>query len=321
MSHAGDPTALTTGEPAHAAPAAPTDSAPAAQAAPAVADDTDDNRGNLVAADAPDDNVGNTVAAAPKPADDEEDGPAPGNELHPAPKAAARPQGEGGERGKKRRGKKPEGAEGTAAPRERGERGERNGQGHKGAAADAQHRAFKVGDKVRAKILSRRPGGRPVRPLGQGEGRPRPARARRADMAEAEGGRRRSTCRAAGRRRGGNLVVTRDPPAPSAAARWSCQAFNAGEPIEALVTGYNKGGLELDIERRAGLLPELAGRRAHPLAGRAPGDRAAPRALQGHRRSIDGGREASCRAARCARARCASAPTEAIKPTQGGRSR
>lgn len=254
MSHAGDPTALTTGEPAHAAPAAPTDSAPAAQAAPAVADDTDDNRGNLVAADAPDDNVGNTVAAAPKPADDEEDGPAPGNELHPAPKAAARPQGEGGERGKKRRGKKPEGAEGTAAPRERGERGERNGQGHKGAAADAQHRAFKVGDKVRAKILSLGQGGALCDLWGKEKG-VLDLRELAEDMAEAGEGDAVDVVVLQDGVRGGNLVVTRDPSRAERGRELIAQAFNAGEPIEALVTGFNKGGLELDVSGVRGFCP------------------------------------------------------------------
>jgi hypothetical protein len=262
MSHAGDPTALTTGEPAHAAPAAPTDSAPAAQAAPAVADDTDDNRGNLVAADAPDDNVGNTVAAAPKPADDEEDGPAPGNEHRPRPRRAA-PCAAGEMRraarsASGRRARAPR----APAPREGGERGERRGQGHKGAAPRCpQHRAFKVGDKVRAKIVGRA-GGVMCDLWGKEKGVLDLPRARRGH-GRAAGGRRRRRGGAAGRLRGGNLVVTRDPSRAERGRRSSSQAFNAGEPIEALVTGFNKGGLELDIERRAGLLPELAGRRSY----------------------------------------------------------
>ncbi len=256
MSHAGDSTALPTGEPDPAAPAAPTDPAPVAAVAPAVADDdADDNRGNTAAPEL-DDNRGNIVAA-PEAAPDEDEGPAPGNELHPAPKAA-RPQGASGPQGpqgegRKRREKKPraEGqgeANGAARPQGGG-----GGHGAKGNP-DAQHRAFKVGDKVRAKIVTLGQGGALCDLWGKETG-VLDLRELADDMPDAAEGDAVDVVVVQDGVRGGNLVVTRDPSRAERGRELIAQAFNAGEPIEALVTGFNKGGLELDVSGVRGFCP------------------------------------------------------------------
>ena len=214
--------------------ATPADAQPApVQPAAVRADDADDNIGNVIAPAAEahtedDDSVGpgNSIAEESAPGDDI------GNRA-----GAARPQGQG----KKGRGPRPEGA--------RGEKG-----GHKPPRQEPVHRAFKTGDKVRAKIVQVGADGVICDLWGKEKGildrrelatdNPDPKVGDAVDVVVLQDG-----------SRGGSLVVTRDPARAERAREMVVQAFNAGEPIEALITGHNKGGLELDIGGVRGFCP------------------------------------------------------------------
>jgi small subunit ribosomal protein S1 len=228
--------------------ATPADATPAPEMPAAVrADDADDNTGNTVAApaqDADDDSSGpgNTVAEVALPGDDV------GNRAGGAPAAAAPNNGARREKkGRDNRGPRPEGG--------RGPRPEGAGAGqNRPPRAEPVHRAFKTGDKVRAKIVVVGADGVVCDLWGKEKGvldrrelatdNPDPKVGDAVDVVVLQDG-----------SRGGNLVVTRDPARAERAREMIVQAFNAGEPIEGLVTGHNKGGLELDIGGIRGFCP------------------------------------------------------------------
>lgn len=151
------------------------------------------------------------------------------------------------------------GAPGTGKGPGRRERGRKGGGGpnaggpkHGGAGQGAggdpnARRAFHVGDKVRAKIVTIGPAGAVVDLWGKEHGvldlrevtvagAPDPKLGDGVDVVVVQDG-----------SRGGNLVVTRDPTRPERGREMIAQAFNANEPIEGLITGVNRGGLEVDV--------------------------------------------------------------------------
>lgn len=203
-----------------------------------------------------DDNIGNRIGPPPsRPAaidDDEQptdDGPAeadavdgneaeevveaggaepePGNALHDPSK-------------KKRRRKKGRGAgqqaEGAGAPQSQG-------ANHNNGPA---YRAFKIGDKVRARVLTIGNGGVLCDLWGKEKGvldlrellvdNPEPKVGDAVEVIVLQDG-----------ARGGFLVVTRDLARAERGREMAAQAYNANEPVEGLVTGLNKGGLEVDV--------------------------------------------------------------------------
>lgn len=217
---------------------------PAAAEAPAQhpVEDPEDNIGNLIAAPA---------APAPAAGEDEvveEPGDNIGNTLTPQKPAQAEARGDRPRRDRDRKkrggeGPRPEGAQG----------GERRGGGK---GADLQHRAFKVGDKVRAKILALGPGGALCDLWGKEKGvldlrelaapdAPPPQVGDSVDVIVLQDG----------TRGGGNLVVTRDPNRAEHNREMVAQAFNAGDAIEGLITGINRGGLEVDLSGVRGFCP------------------------------------------------------------------
>jgi small subunit ribosomal protein S1 len=218
----------------------------------------------------PEDNVGNLIAAAPAaPAvqDDEDAVPEePGDNIGNTigankPAAPVEARGDRPRRDRDRdRGKKPR----TDGPRPEGQPaggggggggGERRGP-NPNKAADLQHRAFKVGDKVRAKVLQLGPGGALCDLWGKEKGvldlrelaTPEGAAPQVGDSVDV-------IVLQDGTRGGGNLVVTRDPNRAERNREMVVQAFNAGDAIEGLITGLNRGGLEVDIGGVRGFCP------------------------------------------------------------------
>ncbi len=112
--------------------------------------------------------------------------------------------------------------------------------------AGPAHRAFKIGDKVRARVLSVGTGGVLCDLWGKEKGvldlrelavdNPEPKVGDAVEVIVLQDG-----------ARGGFLVVTRDPRRAEQGREAASNAFNAGEPVEGLVTGLNKGGLEVDV--------------------------------------------------------------------------
>ena len=234
----------------------PEESAPTRPATEAVAQppaDDEDNVGNLLA---PGERAPHAIVAEEE-AEDPSD--SIGNSIHgPAPDAHLQPQpGEKGP-GKRKRNRgdgprpegAPQGAQGGGA--QGGERRGPKGQHH----AAEQHRAFKVGDKVRAKIVAVGPAGvmcdlwgkekgvLDLRELTVAEGT-EPQVGDPVDVIVLQDG----------SRGGGNLVVTRDPHRAERGIEMVVSAFGAGDAVEALVTGYNRGGLEVDIAGVRGFCP------------------------------------------------------------------
>lgn len=174
-----------------------------------------------------DDGAGN-VAADAEAATEE---PEPGNSLHD-PK-------------KKRRRKKSRGA-GQAA--EGGNQGSQPPQAQHGGNHNAgpAHRAFKVGDKVRARVVSVGSGGVLCDLWGKEKG-VLDLRELLADNPEPKPGDAVEVIVLQDGARGGFLVVTRDLSRAERGREMAAQAFNAGEAVEGLITGLNKGGLEVDV--------------------------------------------------------------------------
>lgn len=244
MSHAGDPNAPPPGENEAPTATAPLASVAAVSAAPEASDD-DDNRGNTI-----DPNLKSADADA------EDDGPSPGNELHPAPAAAEGAQGAQGRREKKNRdGKGRDGKDRPArqnAGQNPGQGGGQRPRGDKGGADP--HRSFKVGDKVRAKVVELSPVAVLCDLWGKEKG-VLDLRELAPDLAEVQVGDMVDVIVLQDGARGGNLVVTRDAERAQKGKEFVAQAHAAGEPIEALVTGFNKGGLELDVNGVRGFCP------------------------------------------------------------------
>ncbi len=204
--------------------------------------------------DAASDSPGNTVHAAAEEVstDDDtaapgnsmgEDDPSPGNEatpgneIHPrtprqGTKGAQPRGGAQGQRGNGRRDGSPQGPRGNRAG------GDPNGQ---------QHRAFHTGDKVRAKILALGTGGALVDLWGKERGVLDLRELSGPDAPAAVVGNAVDVIVLQDGTRGGNLVVTRDPNRAERNREMIAQAFTTGEPIEGLITGLNRGGLEVDI--------------------------------------------------------------------------
>jgi small subunit ribosomal protein S1 len=151
---------------------------------------------------------------------------------------AAAEGGEGGEA--RRRNRK----------RNRGPKGEGGGEAraHGNHAGSAQQpRAFKNGDKVRARVIElvgatavldlwgKEKGLIDLREV-QGEDGAPPAIGEGYDVEVIQDG-----------ARGGNVVVTRDPERVQKGRVFVKESFESGAVVEALVTGMNKGGLELDL--------------------------------------------------------------------------
>jgi small subunit ribosomal protein S1 len=232
----------------------PEESAPTRPATEAVAQspaDDEDNVGNLLApgeraphavvpeeeVEDPSDNIGNSIH-----------GPAPDAHLQPKPDDKA---GAGKRKRNRGDGPRPEGAPAGGA-QAGGERRGPKGQHH----AAEQHRAFKVGDKVRAKIITVGPAGvmcdlwgkekgvLDLRELTVPEGT-EPQVGDPVDVIVLQDG----------SRGGGNLVVTRDAHRAEHGLEMVVSAFAAGDAVEALVTGYNRGGLEVDIAGVRGFCP------------------------------------------------------------------
>ncbi|MEI8258997.1 MAG: S1 RNA-binding domain-containing protein, partial [Deltaproteobacteria bacterium] len=118
---------------------------------------------------------------------------------------------------------------------------------HGGGSGDAQRRPFHMGDKVRARLITIGDAGGVVDLWGkeqgvidlrelQVEGSPEPAIGDSVDVVVMQDG-----------SRGGNVVVTRDPQRVELARVAVQQAFDTNELIEGLVTGVNRGGLEVDL--------------------------------------------------------------------------
>jgi small subunit ribosomal protein S1 len=145
-------------------------------------------------------------------------------------------EGQGRRRNRKRnRGPRGEGAEGRS----------QGGQG--GAAQGAQPRAFKSGDKVRARVIEvlgatavldlwgKEKGLIDLREV-QGEDGSDPAVGDGFDVEVIQDG-----------SRGGSVVVTRDPERVQKGRAFVKEALESGAVVHAIVTGMNKGGLELDL--------------------------------------------------------------------------
>ena len=205
----------------------------------------------------PDDNIGNRAPAeatsAPTEETVEEPGDNIGNTLQPQKAAApVQARGDGARRERKNKGPRPEGQQGG---------GERKGPNPNAAkkGADDQHRAFKVGDKVRAKILQIGPGGALCDLWGKEKGVLDLRELAAAEGEEAEAPQVGNSVDVIvlqdGTRGGGNLVVTRDPNRAERNRELVAQAFAAGDAIEGLITGFNRGGLEVDLSGVRGFCP------------------------------------------------------------------
>lgn len=205
----------------------PVEESPAQQQADAI--DEDDNIGNLVS----------PPTSADATPDDED---TPGNAI---PDARRNRKNRGGGRGE-------------------GPRAEAGAPGNQGGKPSApkpprhqdpnQHRAFKVGDKVRAKILTFGAGGALVDLWGKEKG-VLDLRELQGDMEGAHVGDSVDVVVLQDGTRGGNLVVTRDADRGTRNREMLVQAFNAGEAVEGLITGLNRGGLEVDISGIRGFCP------------------------------------------------------------------
>lgn len=218
--------------------------APQHDATPADAPQPAPEQPAAVRADDADDNIGNVIAQPAAAHDEEDDSVGPGNSIaeEPAPGDDVGNRAGGPRQGKKGRGPRPEGA-----------RAQGGGHG-KGPRPEPVHRAFKTGDKVRAKIVVVGADGVVCDLWGKEKGvldrrelatdNPDPKLGDAVDVVVLQDG-----------SRGGSLVVTRDPQRAERAREMVVQAFNAAEPIEALITGHNKGGLELDIGGVRGFCP------------------------------------------------------------------
>ncbi|MEZ4409166.1 MAG: S1 RNA-binding domain-containing protein [Polyangiales bacterium] len=216
------------------APAPGNERAPAA-AAPSDDEDLSAGPGNAIESsdDDEDDNIGNRI-----------DGP-DGNAASVAAATSGPTAGAGKKRNRKK--KKPAGQ-----AQAQGEGGNANaGGGHR---PEVQHRAFKAGDKVRARVIEIGQGaalcdlwGKEVGVLDLRElaiDNPEPKVGDSVDVVVLQDG-----------ARGGNLVVTRDPSRADAAREFIAQARTSGEPVEGVVTGVNKGGIEVDVGGVRGFCP------------------------------------------------------------------
>ncbi|MDB4931498.1 MAG: rpsA3 [Myxococcaceae bacterium] len=159
--------------------------------------------------------------------------PDPGNAIHDPNK-------------KKRRRKKGRGAGASA-----------EGAGNQGAAPSGNnnypthnngpaHRAFKIGDKVRARVIEVGNGGVLCDLWGKEKG-VLDLRELQVDNPEPKAGDAVEVIVLQDGARGGYLVVTRDLARAERGREMAAQAYNANEPVEGLVTGLNKGGLEVDV--------------------------------------------------------------------------
>lgn len=156
--------------------------------------------------------------------------PEPGNALHdPTKKKRRRKKGRGA-------GQSAEGA-GNSAPQSQGGGNHANGPAH---------RAFKIGDKVRARVLEIGNGGVLCDLWGKEKG-VLDLRELQVDNADPKAGDAVEVIVLQDGARGGYLVVTRDLARAERGREMAAQAYNANEPVEGLVTGLNKGGLEVDV--------------------------------------------------------------------------
>jgi small subunit ribosomal protein S1 len=156
--------------------------------------------------------------------------PEPGNSLHDPAK-------------KKRRRKK---GRGTGASAEGGAPGQAPQGQYATHNNGPAHRAFKIGDKVRARVIEIGTGGVLCDLWGKEKGvldlrellvdNPEPKAGDAVEVIVLQDG-----------ARGGFLVVTRDLARAERGREMAAQAYNANEPVEGLVTGLNKGGLEVDV--------------------------------------------------------------------------
>ena len=156
--------------------------------------------------------------------------PEPGNSLHDPEK-------------KKRRRKK---GRGTGASAEGGAPGQAPQGQYATHNNGPAHRAFKIGDKVRARVIEIGTGGVLCDLWGKEKGvldlrelvvdNPEPKAGDAVEVIVVQDG-----------ARGGFLVVTRDLARAERGRELAAQAYNANEPVEGLVTGLNKGGLEVDV--------------------------------------------------------------------------
>lgn len=196
-----------------------------------------------------DDNIGNRIGPPPVRAavvdDDEQptvdgsqpEGDAdaateeaePGNSLHDPKKKRRRKRGRG-------TAQAAEGAAPSAPPP----------QHHANHGNGPAHRAFKIGDKVRARVVSVGSGGVLCDLWGKEKG-VLDLRELQTDNPEPKPGDAVEVIVLQDGARGGFLVVTRDMARAERGREMAAQAFNAGEPVEGLVTGLNKGGLEVDV--------------------------------------------------------------------------
>ncbi len=158
----------------------------------------------------------------------------PGNSLHDPKKKRRRKRGRGTGAGQTAEGGAP-----SAAPQQ----SNHNNANHNNGPA---HRAFKIGDKVRARVVSVGTGGVLCDLWGKEKG-VLDLRELLVDNAEPKAGDAVEVIVLQDGARGGFLVVTRDLARAERGREMAAQAFNAGEPVEGLVTGLNKGGLEVDV--------------------------------------------------------------------------
>ncbi len=159
----------------------------------------------------------------------------PGNSIHDPKKKRRRKRGRGTGAGPSAEGGAP-----SAAPQQTGNH---NNSNHNNGPA---HRAFKIGDKVRARVESVGAGGVLCDLWGKEKG-VLDLRELLVDNAEPKVGDAVEVIVLQDGARGGFLVVTRDLARAERGREMAAQAFNAGEPVEGLVTGLNKGGLEVDV--------------------------------------------------------------------------
>jgi small subunit ribosomal protein S1 len=178
-------------------------------------------------------------AADGEPADGEEGPeaggaePDPGNAINdPNKKKRRRKKGRGA-------GQSAEGAGNQGAPSS----GNGNYPTHNNGPA---HRAFKIGDKVRARVLEIGNGGVLCDLWGKEKG-VLDLRELQVDNPEPKAGDAVEVIVLQDGARGGYLVVTRDLARAERGREMAAQAYNANEPVEGLVTGLNKGGLEVDV--------------------------------------------------------------------------
>jgi small subunit ribosomal protein S1 len=233
---------------------APVSSAAVAVAQAPIEDDEADNVGNRLA-------PGERSPHLPAPtyAEGEEPGDDIGNTIH-APVPEARPRGATQSKGKRKQrrgeGGRAEGARAQSAQGDTTPGGSKGSKGPKGTQPPPeQHRAFKVGDKVRAKIVTIGPAGVLCDLWGKQKGvldlRELTAQGIEPQVGQAVD----VVVLQDGSRGGGNLVVTCDPHRAERGIDMVVSAFGAGDAVEALITGVNRGGLEVDIAGVRGFCP------------------------------------------------------------------